>query len=348
MGVGSDAIGRLSMAEELFTPAEPTVEDCWRGVVLFGRNTASYKFALGSALLDLKPKSGELVKLDDLAPVYAQLLAEHLRTAPRQITTGNGKFLQGCVAFNEDNDLSKLVDMTVAHGFAHVIDAFHIVGSTPVHHPFFVDERRDNRGIRVTDEFSQMMAGVQASNLAAEITARWNLVETAWNHGISANLLTINHDNERREFFAIDSSQRRRPVTSSRNALNGYQKGHCFYCSTPLLLNGPTRNADVDHFFPHRLKQAHWGVNLDGVWNLVLACETCNRGQDGKSDSIPSRRLLKRLHKRNEYLIGSHHPLRETLMQQTGMRQEERAAFLNDLYQKVNLSPGHEWEPKSI
>jgi 5-methylcytosine-specific restriction endonuclease McrA len=316
--------------------------------VLYGRNTASYKFALASALLDLKPGSGELVKLDELAPVYAQQVAKHLRIAPKQITTSNGKFIQSCLAFNEDNDLSKLVDMTMAHGFANVIDAFHIVGSTPVHHPFFFDDRKANRGIRITEEFSQMMAGLQASNLDAEVTSRWNLVETAWNLGVSANLLAINHDDELGELFAIDASQRRRRVTSSRNALNGYQKGCCFYCFTDLLLDGQRRNADVDHFFPHRLKQADLGVNLDGVWNLVLACPTCNRGAKGKFDRIPSLRLLERLHQRNEYLIGSHHPLRETLIQQTGMLPSQRAGFLNRLYQTVQLSPSLAWEPPSV
>ena len=96
-----------------FIPTNPSVEDCWRGVVLYGRNTASYKFALASALLELSPKSGQLVKLEDLAPVFARHIARHLTDAPKQITTKDGKFIQACVAFNRDSDLSKLVDVTV-------------------------------------------------------------------------------------------------------------------------------------------------------------------------------------------------------------------------------------------
>lgn len=59
--------------------------------------------------------------------------------------------------------------------------------------------------------------------------------------------------------------------------------------------------ADVDHFFPHTLKPqvASAGccrpVNVDGVWNLVLACSDCNRGIDGKSAQVPNIELLKRL-----------------------------------------------------
>ena len=334
------------MAAEPFIPAEPTVEDCWRGVVLYGRNTASYKFALASALLSLKPQSGELVKLEELAPAFACSIADHLKVAPKQITTANGKFIQACLAFNQDRDLSRLVDSTVAHGFANVIDAFHIVGSNPVHHSFFIDERKAHRGIRITDEFSQMLAGMQAGNLSEEVTARWNLVETAWNLGVSTNLLAVQHDDALGELFAIDVSQRRRSVTSSRSALNGYQKGRCFYCHAELQLLGERMNTDVDHFFPHRLKQAGLGVNLDGVWNLVLACPSCNRGPKGKFDRIPSLQLLERLHQRNEYLIGSHHPLRETLMQQTGVQLAQRVRFLNELYAKVQLSPAMAWEPR--
>ncbi len=333
------------MGAEQFISHNPAVEDCWRGVVLYGRNTASYKFALASALLSLKPQSGELIKLEDLAPLFARSIADHLKGAPKQITTVNGKFIQACLAFNKDHDLSRLVDAAIAHGFTNVIDAFHIVGSSPVHHAFFIDERKAHRGIRITDEFSKMLAGTQAGNLGEEVAARWSLVETAWNLGVSTNLLAVQHDDALCELFAIDASKRRRSVTSSRSALNGYQKGLCFYCNAELQLIGERMNTDVDHFFPHRLKQANLGVNLDGVWNLVLACPSCNRGPKGKFDRIPSVRLLERLHQRNEYLIGSHHPLRETLMRQTGAQLNQRVGFLNAIYAKAQLSPAMAWEP---
>jgi hypothetical protein len=105
-------------------------------------------------------------------------------------------------------------------------------------------------------------------------------------------------------------------------------------------------NVDVDHFFPHRLKQQHLGVNLDGIWNLVLACYSCNRGTKGKFDRIPSLKLLKRLHNRNEFYIGSHHPLRETLISQTGLTTSARASYLNSIYAKVQLNPEFAWEPE--
>jgi 2-polyprenyl-3-methyl-5-hydroxy-6-metoxy-1,4-benzoquinol methylase len=123
-------------------------------------------------------------------------------------------------------------------------------------------------------------------------------------------------------------------VTSCRDALNGYQKGKCFYCSSDISVEVEHENlCDVDHFFPHTLGRflSANQVNLDGVWNLVLSCWRCNRGEKGKSARVPAIRYLEKLHCRNEYLIGSHHPLRETLMTQTGRTEAERRGFLQEM-----------------
>mgnify|MGYP006274534221 FL=1 len=36
-----------------FTSLSASTEDYWRAIILFGRNTASYKFALAKTLLEL-------------------------------------------------------------------------------------------------------------------------------------------------------------------------------------------------------------------------------------------------------------------------------------------------------
>jgi hypothetical protein len=58
--------------------------------------------------------------------------------------------------------------------------------------------------------------------------------------------------------------------------------------------------------------------------------------------------MLERLHTRNEFLIGSHHPLRETLMNQTGISLEKRVDFLSKIYNAVQLNPSTAWEPSLI
>jgi hypothetical protein len=101
----------------------------------------------------------------------------------------------------------------------------------------------------------------------------------------------------------------------------------------------------VDHFFPHRLKAFRVADPIDGIWNLVLACQTCNRGERGKFDRMPELPLLVRLHRRNEFLIDSHHPLRETLMLHTGAMAQERKAFLQEAYRGAVRLLIQTWRP---
>ena len=103
---------------------------------------------------------------------------------------------------------------------------------------------------------------------------------------------------------------------------------------------------DVDHFFPHKLRYCADGKAIDGVSNLVLACQECNRGEGGKFDRLPSLDLLERLHQRKEYLISSHHPLRETLIRQTGLTSKHRIKTLQDVYNCSTVTLASEkWKP---
>lgn len=83
-------------------------------------------------------------------------------------------------------------------------------------------------------------------------------------------------------------------VTPQRNSLEKYKLilskyfQNCFYCEDPL----PKENklVHVDHVIP-------WSyIYEDELWNLVLACEKCNRK---KYNSLPSDDFLKKLIDRN-------------------------------------------------
>ena len=50
-----------------FAETAPGLEDFWRSIILFGRNVASYKFALGKSLLELAGQDSEQVSLEELA-----------------------------------------------------------------------------------------------------------------------------------------------------------------------------------------------------------------------------------------------------------------------------------------
>lgn len=337
------------MSADEFLSRLPRLEDYWRGIVLFGRNVASYKFALAKTLLDLNAQSGQLLKLSDLAPGFATHLANHLKTANKQGTFASSQFLNACRQFNK-GELTKdaLVEETVRRGFLNVIDAFHIVNQRQISQQFFIDERKANSGIRITDEFSRLVSEVRSNTLNSEVESRWRLVETSWGLGIGKNLLGIGFDCQSEQFFSLDREMQRKPVTSSRSALNGYQKGKCLYCSEAIMQTENGSDTDVDHFFPHVLKQFGFGTSVDGIWNLVLACRGCNRGVKGKFAKLPGIELLARLHRRNEYLISSHHPLRETLMAQTGKEVAHRKSFLNDFHNRALSVLLHTWQPEQL
>jgi len=327
-----------------FIPYRPRTEDYWRGIILFGRNVATYKFALGRALLELRPAAGQLVTLQELAGPFASHLCTHLRLAERQGTFQGSRFLDACRKANAGElAQSQLVEQTVRLGFNNVIDAFHVVGRDEIPQRFFLDERKSGGGIRVTEAFSQLLVGDQASNLPLETDARWRLVETAWELGVSPALLAVSYDPATEALFVIDAARRRKSITGARDALSGYQKGHCFYCFDSFSIS-EVEPPEVDHFFPHVLKALWRGSAIDGVWNLVLACRRCN-GPNGKFARVPSIKLLEQLSKRNEFLIESHHPLRDTLIAQTGDTEEKRRAFLNARHTDAKKSLIHEWQP---
>src|SRR5262249_1969427 len=183
-------------------------------------------------------------------------------------------------------------------------------------------------------------------NVPLEIEARWRLAEAAWELNLPGSAVGVGYDEGLGCLVAESRLARRRAITSCRDALNGYQKGKCFYCfGNVSLVEGAEDLADVDHFFPHRLKGFRVADPIDGVWNLVLACQVCNRGAQGKFDLLPELPYLERLHRRNEFLIDSHHPLRETLILQTGETEQSRRAFLNDAYKGAVQLLIQRWRP---
>ncbi len=331
-----------------FTEYQPRTEDYWRSIIMFGRNVASYKFALGRALLEISPEAGRLVTLEELAAPFAAHLCTHLRTADKQGTFRQSRFLEACRKANAGEiEQQELVATTVRLGFNNVIDAFHVVGREDIACRFFLDERRPAGGIRVTDEFASLLQSPQASNLPDEAESRWRLVESAWELGVSRALVGVEGEGDSPILVGMTGSRRRKPITGAREALSGYQKGHCFYCFAGFTLNGKDV-PDVDHFFPHSLVNAGFGPVLNGVWNLVLACRACNRGVGGKSNLIPTLALLERLSTRNEFLIASHHPLRETLLSQLGPTEAHRRAYLNDFHRQARAALIHTWEPPAV
>ncbi len=325
---------RRSQVDE-FVALTPSDASYFRAVILFGRNVASYKFALGASLIELSREERDLVPLEDLAVPFARHLTEHLERVDTQGTSASSRFLDACRSFNAGELTEDALRETTARlGFQNVIDAFHVVGGGDIPVRFFEDERRQNGGIRLTDRLHELARTGQGENLPAEVEARWRLVETSWDLNLPARALEVSYEPDGELLVVNARANDRITLTGVRDALNGYQKGRCMYCGAGLSIAGSGGSTvHVDHVIPRVLMERLGGPrNLDGVWNLVLACASCNLE---KSARVPGIGCLKQVYRRNEYLIGSHHPLRETLIAQTGPDSAARKDFLLAAYSEA-------------
>jgi hypothetical protein len=300
---------------------DPSLESQWRAIILFGKNSATYKFAFAQALLELVGTETTTITLADLAEPFSRHLVRHLQQHDKQGSASSSKFLTACRRFiAQELSQADLLAQTERLGFVNVVDAFQVV----------------NSGLQLKSSF-------HFQNFALEADARWQLVETAWNLQLNPNLLEVQYDELQGLFFLEHSLLRRVDITSVREALNGYQKGKCFYSFQDISVqSGSPTLCQVDHFLPHLNKQAHLPANINGVWNLVLADRTIN---NAKSARVPELRFLQRLYQRNEFFIASKHPLAETIINQTGATPQQRQHFLRQHYQLALDHALHRWAP---
>lgn len=327
---------------------DPSIESQWRAIILFGKNSATYKFAFAKSLLELIEQEKTRISLEELSIPFANAIVEHLKKSDKQGNAGSSKFLEGCRNYI-NNTITKedLYSLTEKYGFVNVVDAFQNVNGGTIPNPFY--EKNYGQGkkeIVVTDNLLKIKELFQFRNLEQEVEARWNLVETAWNLQIKPNLLEVKYDESKSLFFIESNLMRRIDITSVRDSLNGYQKGKCFYSFQDISINKNDINiCEVDHFLPHVNKFAHsqTGANINGVWNLVLADSSINLHKKAR---IPEERFLHRLYNRNEFYIESKHPLAETIINQTGLTKESRRSFLEAQYNLALKHSIHPWKPE--
>jgi len=331
-----------------FLGSEPDPVDEFREIILYGDNSATYKFALAHCLLEFANKGQEIVPLEELAIPFSGHICKHLQAVDRQGTSSTSKFLDACRFYNAGRiTIEELHTTAEIKGFGNVIGAFHNVKDSSGSMDFFFDERSNStKGIRITDSMFKLAETFQADNLSREVEARWKLVEEKWSQSSKGKQVTVLYE-PNKELLIPALQGKRKTITDVRPALNGYQKGHCFYCFAEISAAGKDneRGSHVDHFLPHTLMSKGMPVNLDGVWNLALACENCNLS---KSYKLPHKDLLTRLNTRNEFLIRSNHPLRETLKKATGNLSTERSRFLTNCYMTASdllqQNPSRGWK----
>jgi hypothetical protein len=91
----------------------PDLSSYWRAIILFGANSATYKFALAQALLDVSENEQGRVALSDLAVPYSRHLLRHLEIEDRQGTAPSSSFLDASAKMARI--ASEWIDQPVCH-----------------------------------------------------------------------------------------------------------------------------------------------------------------------------------------------------------------------------------------
>ncbi|MCG9569051.1 HNH endonuclease [Vibrio chagasii] len=349
----NNSITNQDINEFLFSDSAPI--HAVRTVTTFGKNSATYKFALLHALLKKKSVTGH-VSYDDLAEDFLKELVVHYERNPHQFARRENKLTKSIDVYLETDrspsDWNILKEIARKNIFNDVFRAYQNVGSGSLteSHMLFEDVRSEKR-IVLTDSLMSVLEDEDAKKvLHNENQARWAVVEEAWKVGIAPNILSYNHEDG---LFYSETKNHRIGLRSAVDTLSPYQKGRCFYCHrkvSKFVLADHDDFADVDHFFPisKLLKLGPDIPNPNGVWNLVIACKKCNRGADGKSDQPADRYYYEALVKRNVLFFEEHrHSLKNAIS--LSLKVTSKKGILSKMQQVYKpFEVLNSWKPKRV
>jgi hypothetical protein len=92
--------GLTKVTTPLFKSVPLASEDYFRAVVLYGRNVASYKFALAESLISISQEGKDSATLAELALPFSEALCRHLALQDKQTTSRTSTFLDTLRRFN--------------------------------------------------------------------------------------------------------------------------------------------------------------------------------------------------------------------------------------------------------
>ncbi|WP_318465081.1 HNH endonuclease [Photobacterium leiognathi] len=304
-----------------FLDKDNSTLNTFRTLTLFGKNAATYKFALCHALLNQNGQNSEL-RYEDLKEDFLRELVRHYENNPHQFSRRENSLTREIDLYlasdKTTSDWTKLSAVAGKNIFNDVFRAYQNVGSgTLANSHLLFEDQRTHKKITMTDRLLSVLENPKAKQIINhENQARWHIVEEAWRSGLAANMLSYNKEDG---LFYSENENLRIGLRSAVDTLLPYQNGRCFYCNrevSKFVLSHCDDFADVDHFFPiSMVSRLGEGVpNPNGVWNLVIACKKCNRGQDGKFDAPPTREYYESLVTRNILFFEEHkHSLKNAI-----------------------------------
>ena len=204
-----------------------------------------------------------------------------------------------------------------------VFKHFNVLYRNPIKEPFF-SLSDDSRYLVLHPNLLTLAENKeQPEILHGELSSRWDLLEHAFEKTNNTDTLDID------EYLRhIITGVQRTNLTKLIPTLNGYQQNRCFYCGEELY------DIEVDHVIPRQ------ALRHDEIWNLILAHELCNQSKD---DNLPPSHFLDNIIARNEFLIASAHPIKDTLIQQLGKTPSQRRQKIINEYQYAKGKIGRIW-----
>ena len=334
-----------------------------RTITLFGKNVATYKFALALALLKVESNQSTM-KFADLQESFLKEFLLHYEEVPQQFSSGKPtRITEACDLYiktgKTHSAFEVLKESTAALWHNYVFDAFHNVGGGTIDDKWWLfDHDSNNKSLVLTDRLLELReSSFEKEIMINEILARWSIVQSAWASGVSTNLVT--HSETEGLVISSQNGSKRVSLRSALGALLPYQKGRCFYCDA--LVDKTSQSSedlfpDVDHFFAHSYisglktegNKRALSINKDGIWNLVIACKACNRGANGKFDSRPPPQFFEKLVKRNMLFIEEHkHAFRSGVLTSLGVESSmQMQKKMHDLWNGFEIRKV--WVPKGI
>jgi len=321
---------------------DPTPEDFWRGITLYGANQTTYKMALGKLLMKYAKKNIEKLTLDELSEDFFQIYDTRIKETgkPQYKKFDDESVVEKQIKGVLDGSITKTKALNkIKSGplLDQVLPYFlNVFGYSPIPVTFY-SVSDDKRTLNLHDPLLNIFSNEQNDHYFKKMDSRWNLLEYSFEKISEAERIFVDTLDEK--LFVIRKDIRR-DLTPIKDALAGYQQDRCFYCGEQLY--DPSH---VDHVIPFK------ALGHNEFWNLVVAHEQCNLR---KTDNLVGLHFIENLIERNEYVIKSHLPLHKEIQGDLGKTPKIRRQKILDSYlyakndKKLNLWEGDsKYDPRN-
>ena len=293
---------------------EPTSNDYWRGIILYGSNMSTYKMGLGHLLINYASKNSEKIPLHELSEDFIDLYSDKIKNnkhqSRRKIINGKEKNLtyveqEFLKIEQEGKSKEKAIKSVLTNSLENmVLEKFHTLFKRKIPDPFY--DVTDTHLV-LQKNLLNLFSDKQNQSMDTELMSRWDLLEFGFENVSGEESIEVDEKLE-----IVLKKNKRTQISRLRPVLNGYQDGMCFFCGSKFDENDAVH---VDHLIPRD------AVKHDQIWNLVLADEECNLW---KSNHLPQKHFVQKLIDRNEFVLQSDLPLKEQLRQVLGPTAEQR------------------------